>query len=762
MRPQTDIDTLNAEIVLVSEMMTLIGQGDPPPIFELRDCSEIFKRARYAGAVLEPMELLDVRNFLQTAGHIRGFLEYEHAEVAPSLRALAMPLYNLPELLHSIGDKITPDGQVSDTASDLLGHLRKEIARLTEGIKRDLTNMVRSLSNSGDLQDTFWTMRNSRYVLPVKSTNRGRVKGIIHDSSNSGETVFIEPFSILEQTNQLADYQVREREEVYRILRIVSAEVTREIAVLQSNEQILSEFDLIFAKARFALQHHCRFPNLTEPERPLSLVDAHHPILYFNHPEQSIPLKLRFSPTDRVLIVTGPNAGGKTTALKTVGLSVMMVQCAIPIPASPTSHFPVFSDIFVAIGDEQNVLAGESTFSSHMRRLRDILGKSTKFSLILLDELGTATDPTEGGALAVAILESLCARGALSIVSTHLSILKNWAEQNPNACNASFRLDPESHKPTYHLHIGLPGISEAIVVAESVGLPADVVARARELCPKGEAEASALISGLQRREVQMNEMLAEARRTLDEAQKRDAESRELLKKTEEERRSLQNTLLAQKEEEIRALRQEVEALLASQPSKEALDAERNRLKQKENEAAQGRADTPDVPQSELYEPDELHVGMTVFVPQLNDVGTVTKVHESQGEVKVQTGLISLSVKIKNLRRPSDQTVAPEAVAAAEHKLSREEQHNIKPHVSDAPTSVTIVGMRLDKAEEAVDDFLGRALASGLSKVRIVHGFGTGALRRGVQEYLRAHPAVKSYHTAAADDGGMAVTIVTLK
>lgn len=767
MTPCTDRGRLESMMTPVSEMLELLRTNDPPPIYELRDCTEIIKRARYEGCVLEPLELLDIRHFLETAGRMRSFFEYEHAEIAPSLRGLALPLYNLPALAHSIADKITPEGTVCDNASELLAQLRKDITRLSEGIKRDLLNMVRRFSGSGELQDTFWTMRNNRYVLPVKSTHRSRVQGIIHDSSNSGETVFIEPLGILEQTNQLADVQVREREEVYRILRVISSDVTSETAVLQSNEQVLSEFDLIFAKARFAFSHQCNYPNLTDHNRPVCLVKAHHPLLYISVPQSSIPLTVRMQPQDRSLIVTGPNAGGKTTALKTVGLSVMMTQCAVPIPASPESHLPVFENVLVAIGDEQNVLEGESTFSSHMRRLRDILKGSEEHSLVLLDELGTATDPNEGGALAVAILEALCERKALSIISTHLSVLKNWAEQYEGACNASFRLDPQSHRPTFQLHIGLPGISEAIVVAEAVGLPPEVIARARALRPKGEEDASVLISGLQQREQAMNEMAEEARRALAKAKRYEEAAEKQLNEMREERRLLQGKFLAEKKQAMQELRHRVETLLASQPTKTQLDEERRSLRQEEESAEVEHSEISAAPVSELFSPEELHEGDVVFVPSIDDVARIIRLRADRNEVKVQSGLISLTLKISDLRRvPAQDADNVEAVAQAMPQalsvMTHSERKKIKKHLEDAPMSLSVIGMRLPQAEEAVDVFLGRALSGGLKEARVVHGHGTGALRRGLQEYFRTHPMVKSYRSAPIADGGNAVTIVELK
>lgn len=350
--------------------------------------AEHVRRVARERAVLEPLELLDIREFLETARYLRNFFEAE-AQDAPRLAELAQSLEALPALQRSIDEKIAPDGTVRDTASEALRGLRRDIFACEQRIQTVLHRLIRDLTDSGDLQDSFFTLRNNRYVLPVKTSNRSRVPGLIHDSSNTGETVFIEPYAILEDSNRLSELRVKEREEIYRILMRVAGHMRDELSVLQTNLVILSELDYIFGRARFGVLHGCTFPHLQEPGRPLRLVEAHHPLLRVAAPAQSRPLTLLLEPENKVLVITGPNAGGKTTALKTIGLTVMMTQCAIPTPLSPHSVVPIFSDVLADIGDEQSVLEGMSTFSAHMQRIAAMLRGIGRASLVLLDELGT-------------------------------------------------------------------------------------------------------------------------------------------------------------------------------------------------------------------------------------------------------------------------------------------------------------------------------------------------------------------------------------
>ncbi|MEI7632752.1 MAG: endonuclease MutS2 [bacterium] len=761
MSPSTDQAALEHDIALVNEMMRLIAARREPPIHELRDVTIELRKVARERSVLDPQELLNARDFCQTASHMRHFYETMH-DKAPALHALAMPLYHAPALIGSIDEKIAPDASVRDSASELLQHLRADILATEQRIQRELTRLVRQLSESGDLQDNFFTLRNERHVLPVKSTNRSKVPGIIHDSSNTGETVFIEPFVILEESNKLADLRLSEREEIYRILLRVAGHIRDELNVLLSNLEILTEFDLIYGKARFGVQNAGAFPYLTTEDRPISLVDAHHPLIYAVESEQSRPLNFALDAADRVLVITGPNAGGKTTTLKTIGLSALMAQCAAPAPLNHKSHMPVFRNILADIGDEQNVIEGQSTFSAHMRRLVEILRKVDRQSLVLLDELGTATDPGEGGALAVAVLEYLSERAGLVIVSTHIGALKNWAHNHPHGRNASFRLSERDHRPTFRLTLDLPGISEALVVAEQAGLPPEIIKRARSLRPESEQDVTALILTLQEKEQRLSQEINDTQALRAEFDAEKYETAKLREQLREEKRTLRVRLTAEKEKAVREIKARVEALIAHQPTKQQLaDARRELDKEMERVAAEQRelcdnaGRTPavptDQPQGAIL--DRLKTGDHVRVVSLNEEGIVQDVSIRRGEVRVFVRNMTVTVK------PSDIELLPadQSKAAAHRKKG---VHYKRP--KDISITLDLHGLRVTEAINRIEKFMDDAILAGSSHIRLVHGHGSGALRRALHDHLRAHPLVKSYRYGSPAEGGAAVTIVELK
>jgi DNA mismatch repair protein MutS2 len=729
-------------------MMKLFTVPSEPPIHYLRDVAGHLKKVARERAVLEPAELLEIRDFLDTAGRMRHHFSTLESD-APGLHALAQPLHNLPALMRSIDEKIAPNATVRDTASETLHQLRGEILSCEQRIQSQLTRMVRDLADAGDLQDDFFTLRNNRYVLPVKTSNRGRVPGLIHDSSNTGETVFIEPFVILEESNRLVELRLNEREEIYRILLRVAGHVRDELVVLLTDMEILTEFDLVYAKSRFGAAHKCAFPSLSAPDRPIDIVDAHHPLLFANSPEASRALSFGLDTGNRVLIITGPNAGGKTTALKTIGLTMLMIQSAVPAPLNPRSRMPVFTDVLVDIGDEQSVLEGFSTFSAHMRRIVGILARAGDGSLVLLDELGTATDPGEGGALAVAILETLAERGCLTIVSTHLGALKNWAFSHPAGRNASFRLSDRDHRPTFRLKLDLPGISEALVIAEQAGLPAEIIARARSLRPEGEHDATALLFSIQEKEQKLAEEAAEAERLrvrlecdLGELEKEQAALRE-------ERRKLKAKMLADREEMLRDGKAKIEALIARQPSRQELQEARKELDGQIAQTGAGRKALRDEPDERILA--SLKAGMRVRVRSLNDEGVVEEIVARRGEARVNFRRMVATVKLADLEPLVDSGGEEEAVSMVHYRRP-----------SDMPISIDLHGNRAEEAVARADKFIDDALAAGLGYVRLVHGHGSGALRRALHEHLKQHPQVKNFRHGAPNEGGGSVTVVEFK
>ncbi|MCX7624926.1 MAG: hypothetical protein N2Z21_01730, partial [Candidatus Sumerlaeaceae bacterium] len=697
-QPRNDQEAIAREIELVREMMSLFDRRREPPLHTLRDVSGHIARVARERSVLEPLELLDVKEFLQTAQYVQNFFQSEAVEV-PRLAELAGALERLPALQRSIDEKIAPDGTVRDTASENLRLLRREIFSCEQRIQSVLQRMIRELSESGDLQDTFYTLRNNRYVLPVKTSNRNRVPGLIHDSSNTGETVFIEPYAILEDSNRLSELRVKEREEIYRILLRVAGHMRDELPALQMNLVILAELDYIYGRARFGSLHGCSFPHLDAPGRPLRLVEAHHPLLRVASPVSSRPLSLRLESQNKVLVITGPNAGGKTTALKTIGLTVLMVQCAIPVPADPRSVVPIFSDVLADIGDEQSVLEGMSTFSAHMQRIARILAQAGRASLVLLDELGTATDPAEGGALAVAILERLAEVAGLTVVSTHLASLKNWAAEHPGGRNASFRLSSTDRKPTFQLVLDLPGISEALVIAEQVGLPPAIIDRARSLRPQVEHDATALLLSLQQKEEELKRELEKVAREKEDIAIQWTMIEEARKELQEMRRKLKRELLAEAESFLREQKAKIEELIARQPSKQELAAERDELKKMIGQMEKEQLALTPKPN---VDPGELAEGQWVRVASLHASGQILKIDRKRDKVTVALGGKQIQVSYHDIESIESQNEEPDGGSRVVYALRSEANFDIDLH-----------GLRVEEALERLEKFLDTAYAHGL-------------------------------------------------
>jgi DNA mismatch repair protein MutS2 len=755
LHPSADLVTVRELIALVEEMTRLMEERREPPLHGLVDVAESVAKVRRERSTLEPDELLQLSDTLDVAERMRRFFSPIAAE-CPGLHGLAMPLAPLPLLAREIDSKISPNAEVRDQASEALSRIRSEIRGVEAIIHRTLDQLIREFTASGDLQDNYATLRNGRYVLPVKTNCRGRIKGILHDSSNTGETVFIEPYAILDQSNQLADLRVREKEEIYRILLALANHCRGEIHSLLTNLEILADFDLIWARAKFGLAIGGKFPKLTGPEVPPQLFQAHHPLLYAQEPERSKPLHLPLDPSDLVLVVTGPNAGGKTTALKTVGLTAIMVQCAIPVPLDPRSQLPVFAHILADIGDEQDVLGGLSTFSAHMTRLARIMAKAGDgATLLLLDELGTATDPGEGGALAVAILETLAERRCTTLVTSHLPSLKTWALQHPNGRNASFRLSETDRSPTFRLTLDLPGISEAFTIAERAGLPPEVIRRARNLRPDSDLDVTALVLKLQEKEASLDEAIAEQARIQDHLEERLAATEALEQRLKDERRSLKKDLLDQTQRQLNALRLEVERFIASgAPSKEELLRAKKEIEgameQTGRELAAERAQ-PAIGGAS----GELRNGDRALLLTFQEEVSVLEVLPRKSQARVAMGKVTMAVNLSDLQRlgPAPQS-GKESTSASRVTVSYK-----RPAMPDS--TLDLHGLRIEDALPKVDQFLDQAILSGFIHVRIMHGQGTGRLGRALHKHFRDNPAIRGFRYAQAHEGGGGVTIVDL-
>lgn len=765
-------------LAATSEAVRLLVASSSIGVGGALDVRPLVERAEREGC-LDPGHFLDILSTLQAADQLqRGLLRLD--ESYPLLRSLAPGLYPLPALQEAIERCIGPQGEVLDGASPRLAALRGEIRALQNRLGERLQAYLQRYQPF--LQEPIITQRQGRYVLAVKSGLKRQVPGLVHDHSASGQTLYIEPLELVEMGNELREAELAEAEEVRRILRELSEQVAFSGPAIRETVETLAQADLILAQARYSREVAGVEPALVVREdggaqvlpptiaagagvwpesRPLPrseevlfLPQARHPLL---DPATVVPIDVRLGGTARVLVITGPNTGGKTVALKTVGLLSLMAQSGMHIPAAEGARLPVMDQVFADIGDEQSIEQSLSTFSAHMTRIIQILGQADAGSLVLLDELGAGTDPVEGAALARALIESLLSRGCLTLVTTHHSELKAYAYATPGVQNACVEFDVETLSPTYVLTIGLPGRSNALAIAGRLGLDESLLSRARGYLREEDVQVESLLEQIQREQ-------SEIRRALEEAQEAHEHARNLEKRLEREIRDLER----QRHEVLARARAEAEAALAqvrgqleelqrqlarTQVSREWLAQARRQVE----EAAQKVPEVPPAPPEDevALEVGEgmppLQAGDTVWVESLGALGEVLEPPDADGQAEVQVGSFKLRRPAQDLRR----------AAHREERAARAAAVHMRFPSREVPLELEVRGLRVADVEEVLDRYLNDAYLAGLPFVRIIHGKGTGVLRQVVRDFLGPHPLVASFAGAADRDGGEGVTIVHL-
>ncbi|MCX7045116.1 MAG: Smr/MutS family protein [Candidatus Sumerlaeota bacterium] len=759
LKPLTAPDAAKAALILVYEWTGLMQRSMDAPMAGIQDISESLTVLSVAGTIVEPEKLHEIGAVAAASENLRAHFS-THQEAAPNLWRLASRLAPAPKTRHAIERAIAPDGSILDNASSELRHIRREKQQMEGRLVAHLQKMVSHLHKDGALAEDFYTQRNGRYVLPVKAGSRGKVAGIVHDASNTGQTIFIEPYSVIEMSNEAMQLQIRETEEIRRILLEICDIVREESSALRANLATLIQLDSIHARARFGHRNDCAIPQL-KPNAPLDLRRAHHPLLYMSRRAASIPVSIQLDEGDRALVISGPNAGGKTTALKTLGLLCMMAQCAIPAPADAQSSFPIYSRFYADIGDEQDVEAGVSTFSSHIRSIRDIIENADAHSLVLLDELGTATDPTEGGCLAVAIVERLATQAALVVVTSHMAVLKNWAAGDAHARNCSFHLREDTHEPSFQLTMDVPGASEALIVAQLQGLDEALIERARELLPAGQEDATSLILSLQRKNEDLDAMKREQAGHLDKLEEERDHYQKLFAQYDAERRQFKKTLAEEKKKQLDAARAEIERRIAGVADKEALKQAQAALKREQQQAAK-EIESLTKPMAAPEEIAALKVGSPVVIEGVSGVGIIETLDAARGRAKVVIRNLGMEFPLTRLRPAT----AEEAnILLDQQKASSRRGRMVS--VDKRPESaikleLDLHGMYVEEAVRITDQYLSDAAVHDAKYVRIMHGTGTGRLRRGLHDFLKTHPLVKHFRFGLSEEGGAGVTIVELR
>ena len=759
LKPLVDIDKIEKLQKETEEALSLLVKRGNPPLYGIHSISYELKRVEIGGSI-SPGGLIKVSDSLRVARSLKNFLKETKEDKTsnhPIIENLVEKLSIFKHIEDEINNAIINENEISDNASTTLKSIRRQIGIKNDAVKDKLSSIIGSQSNKKYLQDSIVTMREGRYVIPVKSENRSHVPGLVHDMSSSGATVFVEPMAVVELNNQLRELELKEREEIERILAVLSNLVGEQSEYIRDNEYILKELDFIFAKGKLALEMKATKPILNH-KGYINIKKGRHPIL---DTKNVVPIDAYIGRDFTSLIITGPNTGGKTVTLKTVGLFTLMGQSGLHIPADFNSEIAVFDQVFADIGDEQSIEQSLSTFSSHMTNIVDILNKVKHNSLILFDELGAGTDPTEGAALAMSILDHLLKLDVRTIATTHYSQLKLYALTTDNVTNASVEFDVETLSPTFKLLIGVPGKSNAFEISKRLGLQDYIIDYARDLISTENVEFEDVLQAMEkdRKAIEVDKIEAEKlkieienlRRGLESERNKTSDMREkIIQKAKEEARTI---LKDAKEEsdlivsELRDISLEV-GRDRNKRIQEAQDMIKTKLGKVEGQLSK---DILNVKSKKV--PKNLKIGESVEVLSLGQKGTVLSLPDDNGNVSIQVGVMKVNVQLNTLRRIESQNSEKSIRSSKTIMSSKSKTIN---------TEIDLRGMNIEEAIVDIDKYLDDAYIAGLTEVHIIHGKGTGALREGVSSYLRKHRHVKSFRIGKYNEGGDGVTVVEVK
>lgn len=751
MEPSGDFDTVERELKLTAEAETLFYKTGRSPVDDFPDMRHCLERM-HAALFLSTGELLGIASCLKAARIAKDILAKEVGEESY--------LYNLAGLLithrsaeEEINRCIINEDEIFDGASPALARIRRAMRLANEKVREKLNSMIRSTAYQKYLQEPIITIRNGRFVIPVKQEYRQQVPGLIHDQSGSGATLFIEPSAVVELGNEYKKLLAEEADEIERILTELTAMLAPYADEIREDLNIMGQIDLVFAKAKLSRELNAVMPRLNR-NNYVRIVRGRHPLI---PADRVVPIDIWIGRDYRSLIITGPNTGGKTVTLKIVGLFALMVQSGIFVPANEGSEFPVFEHIYADIGDEQSIEQSLSTFSSHMKNIVGILDKADENSLVLLDELGAGTDPIEGAALAMSILEELNNRRCTCVSTTHYSEIKAFAMTHEGMENASMEFDIDRLCPTYRLYIGIPGKSNAFEISSRLGLPNSIIDKAKGFLKGEDVRFEDIISSAQ----SQHRIAEEERKMAEEAR---AELEKLRADAERERRKLdedRNRLQAKAKEDAKRIvadtKREMEKLIVEIRSIKDIDrsaadrviqAARDTLRATETAVNEKEAIKKE---DNTKPPKTVRAGDTVNIVTLDQKATVLSAPDSKGEVMVQAGVMKLNVKLKDIRLIEEKKAS--APTSGKVGLGAGKQVGLE---------LDVRGMLVDEANIMVDRYLDDAYNAGLSEVNIIHGKGTGALRAGVQAFLKRHPLVKGYRMGSYGEGDAGVTVVTLK
>lgn len=734
-----------------------------------KGCGDLMLSLKRAerGGILGPSELKEMENFLRALESLKSYFlnESEMETRFPRLFNLVKEIKIFPHLTSELERCLTLQGEIRDSASNLLSTLRWEERRLQEKIRHSLESYLRKPHYQKYLQENIITVRHDRYVLPVKQEFRSQIPGVVHDQSASGVTLFIEPLPVLELNNCLRGIKGQSEEEIEKILRKLTALIGAHYDAIVFSYQSYGELDFILARGHLSLSYRGREP-LLNSRRAIVIFGGRHPLL---PAQEVVPVDVHLGGEFSTLIITGPNTGGKTVTLKTIGLFALMAQCGLHVPAAKGTEFGVFEDIWADIGDEQNIAQSLSTFSGHMLNINEILAKASSSSLVLLDELGAGTDPSEGSALAMAILDELHSRGIRTVATTHINELKVFAHLRQGMENASMEFDPQTLRPSFKLLIGVPGQSNALNVAEKLGMPRELTAKARSFVRKEFLDLEEIVSGLVEERHKMsvdNEKIREMKEEMalllqelkEEKKELEQKRREILKNARQEAGGIIREAQRKTEEILRKLNRAEqektgrEALVLGQEARKELQAVREEAGGHElREEERGRP----------LELDEVQEGQDVYIKNLRCAGKITRVL-STGEIQVQAGTLKISTVLDDLQKYDGAKREREKGARERKDKPYGDQALLWEKSTAVSQRLDLRGLTLEEAILKVEKHMDDSILANLDKIEIIHGKGTGKLRRGLHLYLENKEQVENYRIGGEGEGGNGVTIVSFK
>jgi DNA mismatch repair protein MutS2 len=759
LRPVTDRDAIEREQTRVAAVRSLISAEEPWHLHDVPDARSALARLRVEGASLAAPDLLTLGALLRSSRITRESLRGEGASpvAAAVLAGQIDALVVNKRVEETIERAIDEDGQVRDDASSTLKKIRRELKGSQGELIRLLERAMAKLEPHQRVADMSVTVRNGRFVIPVRREAQGAVGGIVHDASATGGTLFVEPPAAVEAGNRIRELQVQEIEEVDRILLELTETLRPHRDALADSLEALITLDSLVARARYAIELRCAPVELSDPAVGFAVVQGRHPLLMAQGIDV-VPFDLEMSANERTLLISGPNTGGKTVLLKALGLFSALVQSGVPAPVAAGSRIAIFDNIYADVGDEQSILASLSTFSAHLKNLAEVLSSATERSLVLIDELGSGTDPIEGAALGGAILEALTARRTLSIATTHLGALKELATQVDGVVNASLQFDPVALAPTYRLTKGVPGRSYGISIARRLNLPSEILARAEERIPADERRVTALLAELESRQKTLTQAERETGEIAEDTRERARRVAERERNVKEREREIERVSRREARQYLLEARAEVERTIrelkaASEQGEEAAREARKRVETLANDQGRElvRLERETASEPERRDHAEVSIGDFVEVETLGGrVGRVVEIRD--GEAVVAVGVMKLAVPRSALRVSNAESAAPEVAVAIRGDL---------PEIH-APSEIDLRGMRVGEVDDIVMHAVDAAIRADLKTLRIIHGKGTGALRDRVAEMLRKESRVTNFRLGAWNEGGAGVTVVELK